>query len=294
VEDVLYMGLRQRLHKEKASVGAHAAMEGWEALERVLEVDHAPIGRTPRSTPATYVKLWDEVRDLFASLPEARSRAYGPARFSFNVAVGRCPACDGQGIVRREMSFLPDVYVVCEVCDGARFNRDTLSVTYRGQDIAQVLRMTVEEALGFFDPVPKVRRPLGLLKELGLGYLTLGQASPTLSGGEAQRVKLAHELSKPSRGRTLYVLDEPTTGLHLADVRLLLDTLQRLVDRGDTVVVVEHHMDVIASADHIIDLGPEAGEQGGWVVAQGSPQEILKAQDRSHTARWLRRFLDGG
>lgn len=291
VEDVLYRGLRNLLLKDRTPAGAHGTIEGWEALDRALKVDHAPIGKTPRSTPATYVKLWDEVRKLFSNLPEARSRGYAPGRFSFNVAAGRCPACQGQGIIRQEMSFLPDVYVLCEVCSGARFNRETLSVTYRGRNIGEILQMTMEEALAFFDPIPSIRRPLKVLRDLGLGYLTLGQPSPTLSGGEAQRIKLAQELSKNTRGRNLYVLDEPTTGLHLVDIQHLLDVLHRLVDRGDTVVVVEHHMDVIAAADHIIDLGPEGGEEGGKLVAQGPPTEVLRASDRSHTGRWLKRFL---
>ncbi len=296
VQEVLYKGLRKLLSRDKASnnndVELHDGMEGWEALERVLQVDHSPIGRTPRSTPATYVKVWDEVRRLFAGLPEARARGYNSGRFSFNLASGRCPVCEGQGILRREMSFLPDVYVLCEACEGARFNRETLSVMYKGKSIGQVLQMTIEEAVEFFSPVPQIRRPLKLLLELGLGYLTLGQPSPTLSGGEAQRVKLAQELSRPSNGRNLYVLDEPTTGLHAADVDKLISTLQSLVDRGDTVVVVEHQLDVIASADHIIDLGPEAGDQGGRIVAQGPPQEILKHQESSYTARWLKKHLE--
>jgi len=296
VQDVLYKGLRKLLSAENTSndndVGLHDGMEGWEALERVLQVDHSPIGRTPRSTPATYVKVWDEVRRLFAGLPEARARGYNSGRFSFNLAPGRCPVCEGQGILRREMSFLPDVYVLCEACEGLRFNRETLAVMYKGRSIGQVLQMSIEEAVEFFSPVPQIRRPLRLLLELGLGYLTLGQPSPTLSGGEAQRVKLAQELSRPSNGRNLYVLDEPTTGLHAADVERLIKTLQSLVDRGDTVVVVEHHLDVIASADHIIDLGPEAGEQGGRIVAQGPPPEILKHQGTSYTARWLKKHLE--
>lgn len=295
VQDVLYRGLRRLLSREanpqEGDVGLHDSIEGWEALERVLQVDHSPIGRTPRSTPATYVKVWDEIRRLFAGLPEARARGYSSGRFSFNLAAGRCPVCEGHGILRREMSFLPDVYVLCEACGGARFNKETLSVTYRGRSIGQVLQMSIEEALEFFSAVPQIRRPLRVLHELGLGYLTLGQPSPTLSGGEAQRVKLAQELSRPSAGKNLYVLDEPTTGLHAADVERLIQTLQSLVDRGDTVVVVEHQLDVIASADHIIDLGPEAGQEGGRIVAQGSPFEILEREEVSYTARWLKKHL---
>ncbi len=293
VEEVLYASLSQILNGGGGEVHGCMGIEGCEALVRVLKVDHSPIGRTPRSTPATYVGVWDEIRRLFSGLPEARSRGYGPGRFSFNVPSGRCPICEGQGVVRKEMNFLPDVYMTCEACDGDRFSRETLSVTYKDRDIAQVLRMTVDEALSFFRDVPRARRPLQVLADLGLGYITLGQPSPTLSGGEAQRVKLAQELSRPSGGRTLYVLDEPTTGLHILDVRRLLDTLHQLVERGDTVVVVEHNLDVIAAADFIIDLGPEGGREGGRVVAKGPPREILNAQERSHTARCLRVFLDG-
>jgi excinuclease ABC subunit A len=291
VQDVLYLGLKGLLSKERETPEGCLEIRGWEVLERVLDVDHSPIGRTPRSTPATYVKLWDEIRKLYALIPEARTRGYTPGRFSFNLSEGRCEVCQGQGIIRQKMNFLPDVYVSCEVCQGTRFNRETLSVQYRGKHIGDVIQMTIEEALYFFEPIPRVRRPLRIFCELGLGYLTLGQPSPTLSGGESQRLKLAQELSKNSRGKTLYVLDEPTTGLHLKDVQYLLDVLHRIVDRGNTVVVIEHHMDVIASADHIIDLGPEGGDEGGWVVTQGHPEEILLAQERSHTARSLKRFL---
>jgi excinuclease ABC subunit A len=293
VHDVLYLGLRRLLSNNGDPAGIHEAIQGWENFDRALNVDHSPIGRTPRSTPATYVKLWDEIRKLFATIPEARSRGYAPGRFSFNVSAGRCAACQGQGIVRQEMNFLPDVYVRCEVCNGSRFNRETRSVEYRGKNIGNIIQMTIEEALTLFDAIPKIRRSLKILQDLGLGYLTLGQPSPTLSGGESQRVKLAQELSKNSRGKTLYVLDEPTTGLHLKDVQCLLDVLNRIVDRGDTVVVIEHHLDVIASADYIIDLGPEGGEAGGRVVAEGNPLELLQALGHSHTAHWLKRFFDG-
>lgn len=297
VQEVLYRGLKKLLGRgaetQGEEVGLHDSIEGWEALDRVLEVDHSPIGRTPRSTPATYVKVWDEIRKLFAGLPEARARGYGEGRFSFNVPAGRCPACEGQGLIRKEMSFLPDVYVPCDSCEGVRFNRETLQVTYRGKNIGQVLQMTVEEALDFFSQVPQIRKSLKVLCDLGLGYLALGQASPTLSGGEAQRVKLAAELARPSGGKNLYILDEPTTGLHILDVEKLIKTLHSLVDRGDTVVVVEHQLDVIAAADHIIDLGPGAGEDGGMIVAEGSPLEIVKFQDRSQTARWLNLHMGG-
>lgn len=292
VEEVLYASLSGILNGGGGEVRGCMEIKGYEALMRVLKVDHSPIGRTPRSTPATYVGVWDEIRRLFSGLPEARSRGYGPGRFSFNMPSGRCPVCEGQGVVRKEMNFLPDVYMTCEACNGNRFARETLSVAYKKRDIAQVLRMTVAEALSFFEDVPRVRRPLRVLRDLGLGYITLGQPSPTLSGGEAQRVKLAQELSRPGGGRTLYVLDEPTTGLHILDVRRLIDTLHQLVERGDTVVVVEHNLDVIAAADYIIDLGPEGGRDGGNVVAKGPPEEILDAHERSHTARWLMKFLD--
>lgn len=291
VRDVLCWGLKRLLSRDAETVhlevGAHDAIEGWEAIEKVLEVDHSPIGRTPRSTPGTYIKVWDEIRKLFAGLPEARARGYNAGRFSFNVASGRCPACEGQGVKKMEMSFLPDVYMNCEMCDGSRFNKETLQVTYNGRNVGQVLQMTVDEALEFFGNVPQIKRPLKVLQDLGLGYLTLGQASPTLSGGEAQRIKLAAELSRPSGGRNLYILDEPTTGLHALDVDRLIETLQSLVDRGDTVVIVEHHLDVIASADYIIDLGPGAGDEGGTIVTQGPPSEVIKARDVSQTAKWL-------
>jgi excinuclease ABC subunit A len=291
VEDVLFRGLRRHLVGDPTPVGRHERIEGWQNIEKVLKVDHAPIGRTPRSTPATYVKIWDEVRKLFAGLPESKSRGYGPGRVSFNVACGRCPVCRGQGVIKQEMSFLPDVYTTCEACDGLRFNPETLAVTYRRRSAGEVLRMTVDEAADFFTSIPNLLRPLKVLRDLGLGYLTLGQSSPSLSGGEAQRIKLAVELSKNTRGKTLYMLDEPTTGLHLQDVQRLLEVLHRFVGRGDTVVIVEHHLDVIAAADWIVDLGPEGGELGGRLVFQGSPGEILALRDRSHTGKWLARFL---
>jgi len=294
VEDVLYEGIRNRLGLEGARPGSHRGMEGWQWIRRVRKVDHAPIGRTPRSTPGTYVKVWDEIRRFFADLPEARSRGYGPGRFSFNTPEGRCPLCQGQGLIRQEMSFLPDVYTHCEACEGMRFTRETLSVTYRGRNVGEILAMTVKEAADLFQTVPRILRPLRVLMDLGLGYLTLGQTSPSLSGGEAQRLKLAQELSKGSGGSTLYVLDEPTTGLHLQDVERLIDVLQRLVDRGDTVVVVEHHLDIVAAADYIIDLGPEAGEQGGRIVFQGPPWDVLEAADISQTGHWFRSFLEEG
>jgi excinuclease ABC subunit A len=292
VRDVLYAGLRRKLGLAAGRVGRCRAIDGCEALERVVEVDQTPIGRTPRSTPASYVGFWDDIRRLFALTPDARSRGYTASRFSFNVKGGRCETCAGQGRIKMEMSFLPDVYVECEDCHGMRFNDETLAVTYAGRHIGEVLAMTMEEAAAHFAPIAGVAEPLRLLTEIGLGYLTLGQGSHTLSGGEAQRIKLAYELRKESRGATLYVLDEPTTGLHFADIERLIDVLHRLVDRGNTVVTIEHNLDIIKEADWLIDLGPEGGAAGGEIVAMGPPTEIVRAK-RSHTARFLREFLDG-
>jgi excinuclease ABC subunit A len=293
LRETIFHGLRKLLYNAKERVGAHDVIEGWEPLERVLEVDHSPIGRTPRSTPATYVGLFNEIRRLFSLAPEARSRGYGPSRFSFNVKGGRCEECAGQGTIKVEMQFLPDVYVACEECLGRRYNDETLSVLYKGKTIHQVLEMTFEQGLEFFSAIPSIKRTLEQLVEMGLGYLTFGQPSPTLSGGEAQRVKLIAELSKPSRGKTLYILDEPTTGLHMADIEKLLKVLQQLVDRGNTVVVIEHNLEVIKEADYIIDLGPEGGAAGGRICAQGNPYEILKQEKRSYTARFLHDYLAG-
>jgi excinuclease ABC subunit A len=287
LKKTLWRGLRRLLYDSKDRVEAHDAIKGCEYLERVLEVNHSPIGRTPRSTPATYVGLFDEIRRLFSLAPEARTRGYGPGRFSFNVKGGRCEACAGQGTIKVEMQFLPDVYVGCEECLGRRYNDETLSVAYKGKDIHQVLEMTFEQGLEFFSAIPRVRRTLEMMVEMGLGYLTFGQPSPTLSGGEAQRVKLVAELSKPSRGRTLYILDEPTTGLHIADIERLLKVLQALVDRGNTVVLIEHNLVVIKEADYIIDLGPEGGAAGGHICAQGDPWEVIQQRERSYTARFL-------
>jgi len=254
-------------------------------------VDHSPIGRTPRSVPASYVGFLPEIRRLLALTPESRARGYKPGRFSFNVAGGRCEACKGHGSLKVAMSFLPHVYVHCEVCQGRRFNQETLEVVYKGKNIAEILELTFKEATVFFGPVPSIRRAVQFVSNVGLGYLRLGQPSPTLSGGEAQRIKLAQELAKPSRGSTLYILDEPTTGLHLADVKRLLHVLQALVDKGNTVVMIEHNMEIIKEADYIIDLGPEGGDDGGKVVATGSPVELLASPNGSHTVRYLKKYL---
>ena len=291
VQEVLYKGLKRKLGLSAGRVGAHNQMVGVEAVERVSEVDQTPIGKTPRSVPASYVGLWDEVRKLFAMLPEAKLRGYKPGRFSFNVKGGRCETCAGQGMIKMEMSFLPDVYVACDVCRGKRYNEETLSIAYNGKNIAHVLEMTIEEAVDFFHSVPKVARSLRLLNDMGMGYITLGQASNTLSGGEAQRIKLAYELAKESRGKTLYVLDEPTTGLHFADIESLIHALHRLVDLGNTVVTIEHNLDIIKEADYVIDLGPEGGEKGGSMVACGSPFDLMRDGQQSYTARFLREYL---
>ncbi|MBI2964067.1 MAG: excinuclease ABC subunit UvrA [Deltaproteobacteria bacterium] len=294
VRDVLYRALKQKLGQFAGPVGRHRRLVGAETIERVYEVDQTPIGKTPRSIPASYVGFFDEIRRLFAGTPEARLRGFTASRFSFNVKGGRCEACAGQGRIRMEMSFLPDVYVACEECADRRFNAETLAVTYRGKSIADVLAMTLEEAAELFAAVPGVEKPLRLLCEIGLGYLTLGQPSNTLSGGEAQRIKLAYELSKESRGRTLYVLDEPTTGLHFADIERLIGALHRLVDRGNTVVTIEHNLDIVKEADHVIDLGPEGGRDGGRIVFAGSPERMLTDGAGSYTARFLREHLRAG
>ncbi len=293
VKTTLYQGLHQRLRGQSPLNDTCKGMEGWQALTRVLEVDHTPIGRTPRSVPASYVGFLTDIRNLFAQVPEARARGYGAARFSFNVEEGRCPACKGQGRPKVEMAFLPDVYVPCEVCGGARYNAETLAIRYKGKHMAEVLQMTFAEALQFFSAIPKIRQAVQFVCDIGLGYLQLGQPSPTLSGGEAQRIKLAREMAQRANGPTLYLLDEPTTGLHPADVRLLIDVLQGLVDQGHTVVTIEHNMEIIKAADYLIDLGPEGGAAGGKLVAVGSPREMLGKTKRSHTARYLERYLDG-
>jgi excinuclease ABC subunit A len=291
VNDILYRALAQMLHRAQERPGAHDRIEGAQHLDKVVAIDQSPIGRTPRSNPATYTGVFTFIRMLFARTPEARMRGYAPGRFSFNVKGGRCEACQGDGLVKIEMHFLPDVYVTCEVCKGRRYNRETLEVRYKGRSIADVLDMTVREALGFFDAVPVIRQKLQTLNDVGLDYIRLGQSATTLSGGEAQRVKLAAELSRRATGRTLYILDEPTTGLHFADIQRLLDVLNRLVDQGNTVVIIEHNLDVIKTADWIIDLGPEGGDEGGRVVAAGPPEAVAAQADRSYTGQYLRAVL---
>ncbi len=292
VADTLAPVLSNKLHRARKRTGKYRKIDGLGAIDKVIDIDQSPIGRTPRSNPATYTGLWDDVRSLFSSTPEAKARGYAPGRFSFNVAGGRCEACKGDGQIKIEMHFLPDVYVPCEVCGGARYNRETLQVTYRGKTVSDILDMSVEEALHFFENIPPIKRKLQTLYDVGLGYIRLGQPATTLSGGEAQRVKLASELQRRSTGRTFYILDEPTTGLHFDDVRQLLIVLQRLVDAGNTVLVIEHNLDVIKSADHIIDLGPEGGEAGGRIVAMGTPEQVA-ASESSHTGRFLRPVLEG-
>ncbi|TCJ13724.1 excinuclease ABC subunit UvrA [Rubrobacter taiwanensis] len=290
VNEILYKALANRVNRGKHRPGRHTGLDGVDQLDKVIDIDQSPIGRTPRSNPATYTKVFDHIRQLFAATPEARIRGYKPGRFSFNVKGGRCEACRGDGQIRIEMHFLPDVYVPCEVCKGRRYNAETLRVTYKGKSIADVLEMTVDEACGFFEAVPAISRRLKTLRDVGLGYIRLGQPATTLSGGEAQRVKLASELGKRATGKTLYILDEPTTGLHFADVERLLAILHRLADAGNTVVVIEHNLDVIRSADYVIDLGPEGGDAGGEVVATGTPEEVARVE-ASHTGRFLRDLL---
>ena len=290
VNQVLNRTLLGRLNHARTRPGKCRCVEGLEHLDKVIDIDQSPIGRTPRSNPATYTGLFNDIRDLFASTNDAKMRGYGPGRFSFNVKGGRCEACSGDGLVKIEMHFLADVYVPCEVCKGKRYNRETLEVKYKGRDIAQVLDMTAEEAVEFFENIPRIRKKAQTMVEVGLGYVKLGQSSTTLSGGEAQRVKLATELARTATGRTIYILDEPTTGLHAADVHKLIEVLQQLVDAGNTVLVIEHNLDVIKTADHIIDLGPEGGDGGGYVVASGTPEEVAKVEG-SYTGRYLKDYL---
>ena len=290
VNEILYKKLARRLNKSRIKPGRHDHIVGYDALDKVINIDQSPIGRSPRSNPATYTGVFDMIRDLFANTKDAKARGYKKGRFSFNVSGGRCEACRGDGIIKIEMHFLPDVYVPCEVCGGKRYNRETLEVKYKGKSIYDVLDMTVDEACEFFANVPSILRKIETLKDVGLGYIRLGQPSTTLSGGEAQRVKLATELARRGTGKTIYILDEPTTGLHFADVHRLVDILRRLSDSGNTVVVIEHNLDVIKTADYIIDMGPEGGVRGGTVIAQGTPEEIAECEN-SYTGQYLKRYL---
>jgi excinuclease ABC subunit A len=292
VEEILAKALRMELYRTRELPGRHRRVEGIADIDKAIDIDQSPIGRTPRSNPATYTKVFDRIRDLFASVPEARARGYQPGRFSFNVSGGRCEACKGDGTIKIEMHFLPDVYIPCEQCKGKRYNRETLEILWKGHSIADVLEMSVSEGLEFFENQQSIARVLQTLYDVGLGYIRLGQPAPTLSGGEAQRVKLAAELGRRATGSTVYILDEPTTGLHFEDVRKLLGVLQRLVDAGNTVLVIEHNLDVIKSADWIIDLGPEGGDEGGRIVAEGPPEAVAQVAE-SYTGKFLREMLPG-
>ena len=290
VNEILYKGLNKIINKSKNPVGKHKEIQGYENIDKIIDINQSPIGRTPRSNPATYTGTFDIIRELFSQTNEAKMRGYKPGRFSFNVKGGRCEACSGDGIIKIEMQFLSDVYVPCEVCKGKRYNRETLEVKYKGKSISEVLDMTVEEALKFFENIPRIENKLKTLNDVGLGYIRLGQPSTQLSGGEAQRIKLASELSKRSTGKTLYILDEPTTGLHIDDVNRLVEILQRLVDAGNTVVVIEHNLDMIKCADYLIDLGPEGGDKGGTIIKCGTPEEICK-EEKSYTGKYLKNIL---
>ena len=290
VNVILKRILAQKLNNNSAKPGKYKSISGIKNIEKVINIDQSPIGRTPRSNPATYTGVFDDIRELFAQTNQAKMRGYNKGRFSFNVKGGRCEACLGDGIIKIEMNFLPDVYVPCEVCHGTRYNSETLEVEYKGKNISQVLNMTVSEALKFFSAIPKIKRKLQTIEDVGLGYVTLGQPATTLSGGEAQRMKLAAELHHQSRGKSFYILDEPTTGLHMDDIKRLLAVLQRLVDAGNTVLVIEHDLDVVKSADWLIDLGPEGGEAGGYIVATGIPEEVAKVKE-SYTGQYLKKML---
>ena len=290
VNGVLKKALAREISKSKEKPGAFKSIKGYEGLDKIIDIDQSPIGRTPRSNPATYTSVFDDIRDLFATTNEAKLRGYKKGRFSFNVKGGRCEACKGDGILKIEMHFLPDVYVPCEICHGSRYNSETLEVKYKGKSIAEVLEMTVDDAVEFFQAVPKIKRKLQTIKDVGLGYVTLGQSATTLSGGEAQRMKLASELQRVSTGNTFYVLDEPTTGLHTDDIARLLEVLNRLVESGNTVLVIEHNLDVIKTADYIIDMGPEGGSGGGLVVATGTPEEVAQVEG-SFTGQYLKKVL---
>ena len=291
VNEILYKTVAQKINGSNEKPGKCKSIKGIENIDKIINIDQSPIGRTPRSNPATYTGVFDEIRDIFAETNEAKLRGYGKGRFSFNVPGGRCESCQGDGVHKIEMHFLPDVYVPCEVCKGKRYNHETLEIKFKGKTISDVLDMTVEEALAFFDKVPKIKNKMQTLYDVGLGYIKLGQSSTTLSGGEAQRVKLATELSKRATGKTLYILDEPTTGLHIADVHRLVEILQRLVDTGNTAIVIEHNLDLIKTCDHIIDLGPEGGDAGGEIVAVGTPEQICK-NERSYTGLFLKKYLE--
>ena len=291
INEILYKSLAKKLNRARTIAGKHDSIEGIEQLDKVIDIDQSPIGRTPRSNPATYTGMFDMIRDLFASTPDAKAKGYQKGRFSFNVKGGRCEACAGDGIVKIEMHFLPDVYVPCEVCKGKRYNRETLEVRYKGKNIFEVLDMTVEEAVTFFEPIPRIRQKVQTLYDVGLGYIKLGQPSTQLSGGEAQRIKLATELSRRSTGKTIYILDEPTTGLHFADVEKLIEILHKLKEAGNTVVVIEHNLDVIKAADYIIDMGPEGGDKGGTVIAQGTPLEVTKCK-KSYTGQYIKKMFE--
>jgi excinuclease ABC subunit A len=291
VNEILYKALARKLNRARCIPGAHREVQGMEQLDKVIDIDQSPIGRSPRSNPATYTGVFDMIRDLFAQTTDAKTRGYTKGRFSFNVKGGRCEACAGDGIIKIEMHFLPDVYVPCEVCGGKRYNRETLEVRYKGKTIYDVLEMTVEEALPFFENVPAIANKIRTLYDVGLSYVKLGQPSTTLSGGEAQRIKLATELSRRSTGKTVYILDEPTTGLHFADVHKLVDILHRLAEGGNTVIVIEHNLDVIKTADYIIDMGPEGGDMGGTVVVQGTPEEVAACQE-SYTGMYVKKYLN--
>ena len=290
VNETLYAALARRFYSSKKIPLPYRRIDGLEHIDKVIDLDQSPIGRTPRSNPATYTGLFTPIRDLFSQLPESKIRGYKPGRFSFNVKGGRCENCEGDGIKKIEMHFLPDVYVQCEVCKGKRYNRETLQIKYKGKSIADVLDMTVDQALQFMANIPVVKRRLQTLSDVGLGYIHLGQAATTLSGGEAQRVKLATELSKIGTGNTLYILDEPTTGLHFEDIKMLLNVLNKLVDKGNTVIVIEHNLDVIKTADWIIDIGPEGGEKGGRIIAEGTPEQVANIK-KSYTGRFLKKEL---
>ena len=290
VNEILYKELARKLNRARTIPGRFKKIEGLEQLDKVINIDQSPIGRTPRSNPATYTGVFDMIRDLFASTPDAKAKGYNKGRFSFNVKGGRCEACSGDGIIKIEMHFLPDVYVPCEVCGGKRYNRETLDVKYKGKSIYDVLNMTVEEAMKFFENIPSIYRKIATLNDVGLSYIRLGQPSTQLSGGEAQRIKLATELSRRGTGKTVYILDEPTTGLHFADVHKLVEILRRLSDGGNTVIVIEHNLDVIKTADYLIDIGPEGGERGGTVIAKGTPEEVAESPV-SYTGKYVKRYL---